>query len=130
MKKQVNSSKAPRAIGPYSQGVRTGSLLFLSGQIPMNPDTGEIETGTIQDQTWQVLSNLQELLHAENLTTDNVVKVSVFLKDMNDFAALNAVYAEVFDMEVPPARECVEVSRLPRDVAVEISLIAEYPESQ
>ncbi len=121
----VNTKKAPAAIGPYSQAVRAGNLLFVSGQIPIDPETGGIVSGNTKEQSEQVMKNLFGILDEEKLTAQNVLKVTIFLKDMNDFNVVNSVYAEYFTTE-PPARECVEVSRLPKDVNVEISLIAGY----
>lgn len=122
MKKVVNTDKAPQAIGPYSQAILANGMLFISGQIPINPETGEIVEG-IENQTRQVLNNLKAIIEKENLDLDNVVKCTVFLKNMDDFAKMNEVYAEFF-VEEPPARAAVEVSRLPRDVMVEIEAIA------
>jgi 2-iminobutanoate/2-iminopropanoate deaminase len=121
----INTEKAPAAIGPYSQAIRIGDLLFVSGQLPINPKTGEIVPGGTAEQTHQVLANLDGILSSETLSAANVVKVTIFLKDMNDFGTVNEIYARMFNME-PPARECVEVARLPKDVQVEISLIAGY----
>jgi len=123
--KIINTPHAPAAIGPYSQAVRTENLLFVSGQIPIEPETGKLIDGDIKTQTTQVLDNLTAILESENLTTKNVVKVTIFLKDMNDFATMNNLYGKIFSIN-PPARECVEVSRLPKDVRIEISLIAAY----
>ena len=123
-KRVINTPLAPAAIGPYSQGIRAGNLLFVSGQIPMDPATGAlIEAKDIQSQTRRVLLNLQGILTAAGTTTDNVVKTTVFLKSMNDFTEMNSVYAEFF-RETAPARATVEVTRLPKDVAVEIDCIA------
>jgi 2-iminobutanoate/2-iminopropanoate deaminase len=123
MKKQVQTDKAPKAIGPYSQGIIANGFVFCSGQIPIDPATGELITGSIEDQTRQVLKNLGAVLEAAGSTFDDVVKCTVFLQDMNDFAKMNAVYAEFF--KVPsPARAAVQVARLPRDVKVEIEAIA------
>ena len=122
MKKVINTDKAPQAIGPYSQAILTNGLLFISGQIPINPETGEIAEG-IENQTRQVLNNMKAILEKENMTLDNVVKCTVYMKDMNDFVKMNGVYAEFF-IEEPPARAAVEVARLPKDVQVEIEAIA------
>jgi 2-iminobutanoate/2-iminopropanoate deaminase len=120
----ISTTAAPAAIGPYSQAVRTGNLLFLSGQIAIDPSTGQvISDKTIHAQTRQVLQNLIAVLAAAGASAENVVKTTVFLKDMNDFAEMNAVYAEFFKSS-PPARSTVEAARLPRDVAVEIDCIA------
>jgi len=120
----IQTSLAPAAIGPYSQGIRTGNLLFVSGQIPIDPATGAlIEARDIQSQTRRALQNLKEILAAGGATLDNVVRTTVFLKSMNDFAEMNAVYAEFFQSSAP-ARATVEVTRLPRDASVEIDCIA------
>ncbi len=123
MSEIISTDKAPAALGPYSQAINTGSLLFCSGQIPINPATGAIEAVTIEDQTRQSISNLENVLKAAGSSLAAVVKTTVFIKDMNDFAALNGVYAEMFG-ETKPARSCVEVARLPKDVKVEIEAIA------
>ncbi|MCD9026264.1 RidA family protein [Cohnella silvisoli] len=120
--KIVSTQEAPAAIGPYAQAVRSGNLLFTSGQIPLTP-SGELVTGGIQEQTHQVLSNLKAVLKAEGATLQDVIKATVFLKDMNQFAEFNSVYASYFG-EHAPARSTVEVARLPRDVFVEIEVIA------
>lgn len=122
-KKIIKTGKAPGAIGPYSQAVQIGSLLYTSGQIPLDPATGEVVQGDIRLQTKRVLDNLAGVLAAAGSSFDRVVKTMVFIKDMNDFSALNEVYAEYF-VNDPPARSCVEVARLPKDVKVEIELIA------
>ena len=118
----VSTTDAPAAIGPYAQAVRTGNLLFTSGQIPLTP-AGQLVEGGIEEQTHQVLTNLKAVLAAEGATFGDVVKATVFLKDMNQFAAFNSIYASYFG-EHTPARSTVEVARLPRDVLVEIELIA------
>ncbi|OGD14148.1 MAG: reactive intermediate/imine deaminase [Candidatus Aminicenantes bacterium RBG_16_66_30] len=123
MKKQVHTDKAPKAIGPYSQGIIANGFVFCSGQIPIDPATGELNTGSIEDQTRQVLKNLGAVLEAAGTSFDDVVKCTVFLQDMNDFAKMNAVYAEFFKAP-SPARAAVQVARLPRDVKVEIEAIA------
>jgi len=125
MKAVVNTDFAPQAIGPYSQAIKANGFLFVSGQIPLEPMTGQIVYGGIESQTYQVLNNLKAILEKEGLRFEHVVKTSVFLKDMEDFAAMNKVYAEYFKTE-PPARACVQVGRLPRDVSVEIEVIAVY----
>ena len=123
MKKQVQTDKAPKAIGPYSQGIIANGFVFCSGQIPIDPATGELNTGSIEDQTRQVLKNLGAVLEAAGSSFDDVVKCTVFLQDMNDFAKMNAVYAEFFKAP-SPARAAVQVARLPRDVKVEIEAVA------
>ena len=122
-KKIIKTDKAPGAIGPYSQAVQIGNLLYTSGQIPLDPATGEVVQGDLKLQTKRVLDNLAGVLAAAGSSFDQVVKTMVFIKDMNDFSALNEVYAEYF-VNDPPARSCVEVARLPKDVKVEIELIA------
>lgn len=125
MKTVINTNGAPQAIGPYSQAVKANGFLFVSGQIPLDPVSGQIVYGGIESQTYQVLNNLKAILTHEGLTFDDVVKTSVFLKDMEDFSEVNKVYAQYFQKE-SPARACVQVARLPRDVGVEIELIAAY----
>ena len=125
MKKQiVHTDKAPQAIGPYSQGVKYNGFLYTSGQIPLNVTKNELVTTSIQDEVHQVMKNVIAILEAGGTSIDNVVKTTIFVKDLNDFNALNEVYASYFNDENYPARECVEVARLPRDVNVEISVIA------
>ncbi len=126
MKSAVSTNQSPAAIGPYSQGVRAGDLLYVSGQIPLDPATGAVIAGGITEQTERVTKNIAGILAAVGLDASHVVKTIVFLKDMNDFAAMNVVYGRFFAAEgyVPPARSTVEVSRLPKDVLVEIEVIA------
>ena len=119
----VATDKAPRAIGPYSQAVRAGGFLFLSGQIPLNPVSMELVTGDVKVQTKRVIENLKAVLEAAGSSLDKVVKTTVYLKDMNDFAAMNEVYAQYFGKSVP-ARATVQAARLPKDVSVEIDAIA------
>ena len=123
MKEIITTQNAPKAAGPYSQAVRLNGLVFLSGQIPADPQTGELAAGSIQLQTERVLENLKAVLVAAGLTFENVVKTTVFLKNMADFAQMNETYAKYFHTN-PPARSTVEVARLPRDVQVEIDAIA------
>jgi 2-iminobutanoate/2-iminopropanoate deaminase len=124
----IHSPEAPKPIGPYSQAVRTaGGLLFTSGQIPMDPSTGVVVGGDIQNQTHRVFANLEAVLAAGGATFEDVVKVTVFLRDMAQFPAVNAVYAEYFDGPAVPARSTVEVARLPKDVGIEIEMIAVVP---
>jgi 2-iminobutanoate/2-iminopropanoate deaminase len=123
MKKEVKTDKAPQAIGPYSQGIVANGFVFCSGQIPIVPQTGELNPGGTGDQTRQVLKNVSAVLEAAGTSLDNVVKATVFLQDMNDFAAMNKVYAEFFKTPFP-ARAAVQVARLPRDVKVEIEVLA------
>ena len=123
MKKEIIRTKnAPEPVGPYSQAIKVSGTLYCSGQIPLNPYTGAISDG-IEAQTRQVLANLEAVLKAGGADFSNVVKTTVFLKDMNDFPAMNAIYAEAFT-EAPPARSTVQVARLPKDVLVEIDIIA------
>jgi len=125
VRQAVSTPSAPQAIGPYSQGVRAGSLLFVSGQVPIDPATGNIIEGDIAAQTHRVLQNIGEILKAGGASFDHVVRTTVFLADMNDFAAMNAVYATYFTAPAP-ARATVQVSRLPRDARVEIDVIASF----
>jgi 2-iminobutanoate/2-iminopropanoate deaminase len=126
-KSVIATAGAPAAIGPYVQGVRAGNLIFTAGQIPLDPVTGQVVSGGITEQTTRVLENLKAILEAAGSSLAQVVKATVFLKDFNDFAALNAVYAAYLAPTgvEPPARTTVEVSRLPKDVLVEIELVAE-----
>lgn len=125
MKKQiVHTEKVPHAIGPYSQGVKYNGFIYTSGQIPFNVEKNELVTTGIQDEVHQVMKNVIAILEAGGTTIDQVVKTTIFVKDLNDFNAVNEVYASYFNDENYPARECVEVARLPRDVNVEISVIA------
>ncbi|CAM3194987.1 RidA family protein [Empedobacter stercoris] len=125
MKKQIiHTNKAPQAIGPYSQGVKYNGFLYTSGQIPFNVENNELVTSSIQDEVHQVMKNVIAILEEGGTTIDNVVKTTIFVKDLNDFNAVNEVYASYFNDTNYPARECVEVARLPRDVNVEISVIA------
>ena len=124
MKHQViHTDNAPKAIGPYSQAVKAGNMLFVSGQVPFVPETMEIVEGDVKAQTAQSLKNVQAILAEAGLDFSHVVKSTVFIKDMNEFAQINEVYAEFFG-ENKPARACVEVARLPKDVKVEIEVIS------
>lgn len=125
-KTSVSTSNAPAAIGPYSQAVRVGDFLYTSGQVALDPATGQIVSGGIEAQTSRVLENLKAVLEAGGASLGQVFKTTVFLKDMNDFAAMNAIYGKYFAPEgtVPPARSTVEVARLPKDALVEIEVIA------
>jgi 2-iminobutanoate/2-iminopropanoate deaminase len=125
MKQSVSSPGAPTAIGPYSPAVRTGHLLFVSGQVPIDPSTGTLIDGDIAAMTRRVLENVGALLKAGGLTFADVVRTTVFLADMNDFAAMNEVYGTYFSQPYP-ARATVQVSRLPKDSRVEIDVIASY----
>lgn len=123
MKTIISTAKAPAAIGPYSQATDLGSLVITSGQLPIDPATGAFPEG-IQEQTKQSLTNVKAILEAAGLTMDSVVKTTVFLSDMNNFGAMNGVYAEFFTEGKYPARSAVEVARLPKDALVEIEVIA------
>jgi 2-iminobutanoate/2-iminopropanoate deaminase len=123
MKETVKTDKAPGAIGPYSQAIKAGGMVFCSGQIPIDPATGEFVSEDIGEQTEQVLRNLREVLKAAGTALENVVKTTVFLADMNDFVAMNEVYRRYFN-ENKPARATVQAARLPRDARVEIDCIA------
>lgn len=120
----IATDKAPAALGPYSQAIRANGMIYCSGQIPINPASGTVEAKTIEEQTTQSITNLKNVLEKADSSLSKVVKTTVFVKDMNDFAALNRVYAELFG-DTRPARSCVEVARLPKDVLVEIECIAE-----
>jgi 2-iminobutanoate/2-iminopropanoate deaminase len=122
----VSTSHAPAAIGPYSQAIKVDSLLFVSGQLPLHPETGLFVSNTIEGQTSQCLKNLEAILKEAGSSLKHVAKVNVYLKDMNDFPAMNAIYAEVFGSH-KPARAAVEVSRLPKDALVEIECVAQIP---
>ncbi|SES16147.1 RidA family protein [Pedobacter rhizosphaerae] len=123
MKQIINTTNAPAPIGPYSQAVKAGNFLFISGQIAINPESGELNIGNIQEETHQVMRNLKAVLLEAGLTFDNVVKSSIFLSDMDTFAQVNEVYGQYFSADFP-ARETVQVSVLPKNVNVEISVIA------
>ena len=122
----VSTTQAPAAIGPYSQAVRTGNLLFASGQIPIDPATGKIDATDFTGQAQQVFANIQGLLSGAGLALENVVKCTVFLKDMADFPVLNPLYAAAFG-DHKPARSTIQVAKLPLDALVEIEVVAEYP---
>ncbi|SHI70250.1 RidA family protein [Lutispora thermophila] len=123
VKEVISTTKAPAAIGPYSQGIRCGNLLFVSGQTPLNPETGKIAEGDIQAQARQCLENVKAILEAAGTNLDNVLKTTVFIKDMNNFSKINEIYAQYFTKN-QPARSCIEAARLPLDVQVEIEVIA------
>ncbi len=124
MKKIITTPNAPNPIGPYNQAVLSNDTLYLSGQIPLNPNTMELVEGTLEEETTQVMKNLNAVLEAANMTFENVVKTSIFLSDMNDFSTINSVYDTYFNEETAPARETVEVANLPKFVRIEISMIA------
>ncbi len=123
MKKQITTPNAPAAIGPYSAGITAGSFVFVSGQLPVDPNSGALCTGTIADMTRQSLKNVIAVLEAAGSEAAKIVKTTVFLADLNDFTAMNEAYAAFFEKE-PPARSCVQVARLPRDARIEIEAIA------
>lgn len=123
MKEIISTDRGPKAIGPYSQAIRANGFIFISGQVPFDPATGQLIEGDIAQQTARVLDNLKAIVEAAGSSLDHAVKTSVFLKDMGEFAAMNEVYSRYFSKN-PPARSTVEVARLPRDVRVEIDLIA------
>ena len=123
MKKIIATNKAPQAIGPYSQAVEANGMLYVSGQIPLIPETGEMVEGNIEVQTARVLENLKAILEAAGATLDDVVKTTVYLADIANFGMVNAIYERYFEKNCP-ARVCVEVSRLPKDAMVEIDVIA------
>jgi 2-iminobutanoate/2-iminopropanoate deaminase len=122
-KKVIQTEKAPRAIGPYSQAIRAGNFLFLSGQIPLDPKTGELVRGDIRQQTQQVLENIKGVLESQKLGMEDVVKVTIFLKNIGDFNQVNEVYGAYFPSS-PPARSTIGVAALPRDADIEIEAIA------
>ena len=122
-KKIIYTDKAPEAIGPYSQATEMNDTLFVSGQIPIDPESGKLITGSIEDQTEMVLKNLKSILEGSGYSLKDVMKVEVFIDDMEEFSKMNEVYGKYFDEE-PPARACIEVSNLPKNVKVEISLTA------
>ena len=124
MKKIIQTSKAPAPIGPYNQAILSGNTLYTSGQIAINPATGEIKLGTIEEETTLVMENMKAVLKAANMTFEIVVKASIFISDMANFSKINAVYGRYFNEETAPARETVEVANLPKYVHVEISMIA------
>ena len=122
-KEIIATNKAPAAIGPYSQAVKIGELVFVAGQIPIDPASGEVVNGDIQSQTRQALKNVEAVITAAGSSLDKVIKTTVFITSMDDFSLVNEIYAEFFST-FPPARACVEVSRLPKDVNVEIEAVA------
>ncbi len=123
MKQVINTNQAPGAIGPYSQAIKANGFLFVSGQLPVVPATGQFAEGGVSGQTRQSLENVKAILAAAGCTLDDVVKTTVFIKDMNDFGTVNTAYAEYFKQDCP-ARACIEVARLPKDALVEIEVIA------
>lgn len=126
MKQIIKTDKAPLPIGPYNQAVKANGMLYISGQICLNPETGMLENESLEHETHQVFKNLGAILRAEDLDFTDVVKCTVYIKDMNQFGRINTVYSQYFKDEIAPARETVEVSNLPKFVQVEISAIAAY----
>lgn len=124
MKKIIFTENAPAPIGPYNQAVIKGNTLYTSGQIAINPATGELVTGNIEEETQQVMQNMKAVLEAGGMTFENVVKTTIFIMNMNDFGSINAIYGSYFDEKTAPARETVQVACLPKNVNVEISMIA------
>ncbi|WP_291116923.1 Rid family detoxifying hydrolase [Flavobacterium sp. UBA6135] len=124
MKKVIKTTKAPAPIGPYNQAILNGNILFISGQIAINPETNEMVLDSIENETNQVMQNLKAILNAAEMTFENVVKTSIFLNDMHNFSLVNSVYAKYIEEKTAPARETVAVSALPKFVNVEISMIA------
>lgn len=124
MKKIINTSKAPAPIGPYNQAVLVNGILYVSGQVPMDPSTGKLVEGDIKKETRQCMENLKAILEEAGMSFEDVVKASIFIKDMHQFSQINEVYGSYFDADTAPARETVEVANLPRFVNVEISMIA------
>ena len=122
----IKTDKAPAPVGPYSQAIKVGNMLYCSGQVPINPETNEVELGTIPEQTTLVMKNVGAVLSEAGLDYKNIVKTTIFLSDMGNFAAMNEVYATYFS-ENPPARSCVAVKTLPKNVDVEIEVLAVYP---
>ena len=123
MKKEIKTGKAPQVIGPFSQAIEANGFVFASGQIALDPETGELNSGSIEEQTRLVLNNLKAVFDAAETSLNNVVKCNVYLRDMNDYSGMNAVYGEFFSSPFP-ARAAVQVARLPKDVKVEIEAIA------
>jgi len=128
MKRIIHTDKAPAAIGPYNQATVVNGLLFVSGQIPLDPVSGELVSGSIEDETHRVMKNMGAILEAAGASFRDVVKCSVFVKDTHQFARINTVYTQYFDLDTAPARELVEVANLPRFVNIEISCIAALPQ--
>lgn len=124
MKEVVITSNAPDPVGPYNQAIKAGNTLYMSGQIAIDPKTGTLVLDSIEAETHQVLKNLKAVLEKEDMTFENIVKCTVFVSDMGNYGKINAVYGEYFDHNTAPARELVEVARLPKDVNIEISAIA------
>jgi 2-iminobutanoate/2-iminopropanoate deaminase len=123
MKQAIFTQKAPKPVGPYSQAILINDFLFISGQIPTDPESGQIISGSIEVQTRQVMANIKAILNEAKMDFSNIIKSSIFLTDMNNFSSVNEVYAASFG-EIPPARECIQAARLPKDADIEISVIA------
>ena len=123
-KRIIYTSKAPNPVGPYNQGVEINGTLYVSGQIPINPETSEVIHGSVQEETELAMNNLLEIIKEAGYSIEDVVKTTMFVKDLSNFALVNSIYASFFNEATAPARECVEVARLPKDVQVEISCIA------
>jgi 2-iminobutanoate/2-iminopropanoate deaminase len=123
LKKQIQTKAAPAAIGPYSQAIQAGDFVFYSGQIPLNPETGDVVAGGIVEQTHQVMTNMRAVLHASGRDFSDIVKTTIYLTDLADFTTVNEIYGECFN-EIPPARACVQVAALPKGVSIEIDWIA------
>lgn len=123
----IRSEEAPKPVGPYQQAVKAGNLVFLAGQIPLDPKTGDMVPGGVTEQTERVIQNIKAVLKAAGTSLDNVVKATVFLKDLNDFAKMNEVYAKYFAAETAPARSTIQVAKLPKDSLVEIEVVALIP---
>ena len=124
MKKIIKTSKAPAPIGPYNQAILSGNTLYTSGQIAIDPSTGKLKVGTIEEETTLVMENMKAVLAAAEMTFDNVIKTSIFISDMENFSEINTIYGRYFNEDTAPARETVEVANLPKYVNVEISMIA------
>ena len=124
MKKIIKTSKAPAPIGPYNQAILSGNTLYTSGQIAIDPSTGKLKVGTIEEETTLVMENMKAVLAAAEMTFDNVIKTSIFISDMANFSEINSIYGRYFNEDTAPARETVEVANLPKYVNVEISMIA------
>ena len=123
-KKAILTKKAPLPIGPYNQAIQFDNLLFISGQIPLDPENGKLISSGIKEETNKVMTNIQHILEEAKMNFNNVVKTTIFLKDMNDFVEVNTEYAKFFENYIPPARETVQISQLPKNVNIEISCIA------
>lgn len=125
MKRIIHTDKAPEAIGPYNQAVETGSTLYLSGQIALHPESGELQTSDIESETHQVLQNIQAILEASGSSLAGILMCTIFVRNMNDYDRINKIYSHYFPAKTAPARALVEVSRLPKDVNIEITVVAE-----